>query len=139
MIGLFGEPSAIKYFPNLHPNGIDTSGILILSYPTFQCVCIGAKDSESNSSTQIQGIDGYIELCTKTSLLDNLQLVIKEEKSDIALPQDKPRLYYELVDFLAMFNKMDFALANTLLEHSRMVIKAYEKARFEANIIFTNN
>lgn len=43
VVGLFGEPKAVHYYPNME-KGVDTSGILVMEYPTFQCVCVAAKD-----------------------------------------------------------------------------------------------
>ena len=39
IVGLFGEPKDVHYFPNIEHN-IDTSGILILEYDNFKCVSL---------------------------------------------------------------------------------------------------
>ena len=43
VVGLFGKPKNIEYYPNIE-RGIDTSGVLMLDYNKFKCVCVGAKD-----------------------------------------------------------------------------------------------
>lgn len=43
VVGMFGRPDSYHYMPNIM-NNVDTSGILVLNYPTFKAVCIGAKD-----------------------------------------------------------------------------------------------
>jgi oxidoreductase domain protein len=48
VIGLFGMPKNVQYYPNLAESGVDTSGILMMEYPTFQAVCTAAKDSTSD-------------------------------------------------------------------------------------------
>lgn len=60
VVGLFGDPKAVHYYPNRHANGIDTSGILILEYPNFVCQCTAAKDSSAHNSAQIIGTEGSI-------------------------------------------------------------------------------
>ena len=58
-IGLFGEPKAATYLPNIE-RGIDTSGIALLEYEGFRAVNICAKDCGAPSVMQVQGTDGYI-------------------------------------------------------------------------------
>ena len=60
VVGLFGDPKAVHYYPNRHANGIDTSGILILEYPDFVCQCTAAKDCSAHNSAQIIGTEGSI-------------------------------------------------------------------------------
>ena len=72
VVGLFGDPKAVHYYPNRHANGIDTSGILILEYPDFVCQCTAAKDGSAHNSAQIIGTEG--------SILRNL-LSTEKEKS----------------------------------------------------------
>ena len=38
LVGLFGKPKKVKYYPNIEKN-IDTSGILILEYDNFKGHC----------------------------------------------------------------------------------------------------
>ena len=45
VVGLFGAPKGVRYFPNCHETGVDTSGLLVLEYEDFVCQCSGAKDS----------------------------------------------------------------------------------------------
>ena len=60
VIGLFGEPLTTAYYANRGHNGIDTSGTMVLSYPTLTATCTAAKDSSSPSFTIIQGEKGWI-------------------------------------------------------------------------------
>lgn len=59
VLGLFGEPKSVSYHANME-RGIDTSGILTLSYDTFHAACIGAKDCSAPCGCVIQGSKGYI-------------------------------------------------------------------------------
>ncbi|WP_449137429.1 Gfo/Idh/MocA family protein [Solobacterium moorei] len=60
VVGLFGMPKKVQYYPNLAENSVDTSGILIMVYPNFQAVCTAAKDSSSDPFVIIQGEEGTI-------------------------------------------------------------------------------
>ena len=42
IVGLFGAPKSVRYFPNRHETGVDTSGLLVLEYEDFVCHCTGA-------------------------------------------------------------------------------------------------
>lgn len=53
-IALFGMPKKANYIANRGFNGIDTSGVLVLSYESFICVLTGAKDSDSECFFSIQ-------------------------------------------------------------------------------------
>ena len=44
IIGLFGMPNSLIYLARKGFNGIDTSGVVLMSYPEFQALAIGAKD-----------------------------------------------------------------------------------------------
>ena len=45
----------VEYYPNIGPNGVDTSGTLIMKYDGFSAVCTGTKDSDSPGYISIQG------------------------------------------------------------------------------------
>ena len=60
VIGLFGKPKAMRYYPNMHACGIDTSGVAILEYDGFIATCSCAKDSTSKNISQLQGEKGYL-------------------------------------------------------------------------------
>ncbi|WP_336768386.1 Gfo/Idh/MocA family oxidoreductase [Pantoea endophytica] len=56
---LFGSPEKSTYIANKEKN-IDTSGVLILDYLGFKCICIGSKDSKNTERSSIQGDKGTI-------------------------------------------------------------------------------
>ena len=47
VLNLFGTPESVKYTANKHPNGIDTSRVVVIKYPDFIAECVGAKDTRS--------------------------------------------------------------------------------------------
>ena len=62
VVSLWGKPDKVFYFPVSGYNGIDTSGVAILSYPTFVAECVAAKDSDSPGFMQVQGEEGWIKI-----------------------------------------------------------------------------
>jgi predicted dehydrogenase len=58
MVSLFGRPAAAHYFANKLPNGCDTSGTLVLVYPTMVATIRIAKDSFTENRCTIEGEDG---------------------------------------------------------------------------------
>lgn len=60
VMGLFGKLVEAKYYSNIEKN-IDTSGLLVLKYPSFIACCVGVKDSHGMYGGMIQGTKGYIK------------------------------------------------------------------------------
>lgn len=136
VLGLFGKPLAVHYFPNLHENGIDTSGVVILQYPGFQAVCVGCKDTKSKCIAQIQGEKGYITLESETSRCANATLYKNKAVQDLTTSQNDDALYYELKDFIKIVSENDFAACKEMLNYSQMVMEVYEAARKDGGVKF---
>lgn len=134
--GLFGAPKDIKYFPNLAPNGIDTSGVLVLKYDGFMCSAVACKDSKSKNSTQIQGEKGYILVPNESSRCTDFMVFVGDEQSSFNVQQEDNSLCYELADFAGIFARGDYGRRDELLEHSLEVAGLIEKARKGAGIAF---
>ena len=75
VIGLFGQPTATQYFANRGHNGIDTSGVMVLSYPTMTATCTAAKDSSSPSFILIQGEKGWIHIPTPANEFGSVEIM----------------------------------------------------------------
>jgi len=58
-VGLFGAPASAVYYPNV-VRGVDTSGVLLMDYGSFKCVCHAAKDCEGESGIRIEGTRGSL-------------------------------------------------------------------------------
>lgn len=134
VLGLFGEPQSINYFANIERD-IDTSGILVLNYPTFKCVAVGAKDCKAPTSVNIQGDKGYIHSDYPSSVLANFTYGsnLGEEK-EFNLNVNEERLYYELVAFKDMILNKDFEKNLKQLKHSLNVMKILDEARRQVGI-----
>ena len=91
-VGLFGQPNEVHYYPNLGPNGIDTSGTLVLTYDGFTAVCTGAKDSDSPCYVSIQGEKGWMRLNGKPNSATELTTVyVDPEKRERSGMLPEPR------------------------------------------------
>ncbi len=136
VVGLFGEPKDIHYYPNIQ-NNIDTSGILVLEYPTFQCVCTGAKDCQAPLSNTIQGDLGCIHIPTPVSYIGCYDIRKNDGTSETVNHQgDKHRMYFEFLAFEKMYQKKDYEKCYEMLEHSQIVSKVQTIARRKAGILF---
>ncbi|MDQ0971334.1 putative dehydrogenase [Neobacillus niacini] len=121
---------------NKHPNGIDTSGILVMKYPDFIAECVGSKDSHSMNFVLIQGEKGYLHVdqgangCRKVILhTDETEIVLNSQATT-------NNLFYELLAFNEIYKSNDFNCCYELLEHSISVMRMLVNARKDAGIVF---
>ena len=136
--GLFGIPNDIHYYANKWENGIDTSGVLILTYPDFYCTCVGAKDSNSQNLTQVQGEKGYLQVSTETGMCRGIHIKTKEIDEVYELQEKMISLYYEVGAFVQIFEHKDYQTCYQKLEYTKQIVELLVKARASANIVFTN-
>ena len=146
VMGLFGKPVSYQYIPNMK-EGIDTSGILILNYPTCKAVCIGAKDCSADNSVFIQGDEGSIKVfgsspgvCMNVSYLPTKgDMIGKQDKGDGRIPlgiEQIQHMTYEVNAFEKMVTNNDYEQCYEILEYTRNVMEVLYKARIEAGIHF---
>lgn len=136
--GLFGEPSKVVYHANMN-RGTDTSGIVHLLYPDFQCLCTGAKDSEAPGELLIQGTKGYLLLQTKSNALEG-PIVLYQNKDKktkvIETKKEKHRMIPEFQVFARMLEKRDYEQCLKRQEETLLVIRIMDQARKSAGIHF---
>ncbi len=136
VVGLFGKPKDVHYYPNIE-NHIDTSGILILEYETFQCVCIGAKDCKAPLSNNIQGDQGCLHVPTPLSYIGSMELLLNDGTKEIINDnKDVHRMYEEFMAFVKMYQNNDYQQCYEMLEHSMIVTEVQTIARRKAGVIF---
>lgn len=156
-LGLFGEPKDATYYPNLGPNGIDTSGTLVLTYDGFSAVCTGAKDSDSPSYLSFQGDQGFMHVASKPNIASALTTTYVDQNNpatvrdaagaevrammteDFKAGPVYHRMTQEFSDFARMVDEKDYAAAYRLLDESVAVVGVLEKAREKAGIVFPRN
>ena len=135
VVGLFGKPKNVEYYPNIE-RGIDTSGILILDYDNFKCVCIGAKDCKAPIANNIQGDKGCIyqdnpaNVCVGFELLmnDGTNSIINENKYE-------HRMVHEFIEFADIIKNNDLERCYKMLEHSIIVSEVQTIARNKSGIV----
>lgn len=152
--GLFGRPENVQYYPNKGYNGVDTSGMVILQYDGFSCVCLGAKDSDGPSFISVQGELGYMQMNGKPNLADNLKTVYTEpgctetmiddagakvrktETKVYSSPKRFHRMTQEFIDFSRIIDEKDKEESDRLIRETLDVVWILEQARESAGIIF---
>lgn len=134
--GLFGKPDNIHYIANVE-RGIDTSGILTMEYPSFQCVCVGAKDCKAPVSINVQGDKGFIHSDDPANVYGSFSFGYNNgEPEQIALNEEMPRLYYELRIFADMAVSKNYEEAKQYNQHTLDVMEILDRARRQVNIDF---
>jgi predicted dehydrogenase len=136
MLDLFGEPEDIRYFANLAQNGIDTSGVLLITYPGFVAEAVGAKDSRSENMVQIQGERGYIKVPKESSRCISVTVVTQDGEETFNLQADDNVLVYELREFAEMYRNNYTSKRDELLEMTCRAMKWLEKARKDGGVYF---
>lgn len=140
VVGLFGYPEEIRYIANIGFNGIDTSGILVLEYPNYKAICIGAKDSESPSFAMIQGTEGYIKSESAVNTLKVIEtFLIKKSEIIINRDNNNNRFINEFKAFVKIFKEKDYLKCYENLENSIKVMKVLTEARSKAGILYPHD
>ena len=135
VVGLFGAPKSVRYFPNCHDTGVDTSGMLVLEYDGFLCQCIGAKDSAARNGVQLIGEAGYMEITPSSSNCQTVELNLRGQDSiKVHLPENP--WYHEVQDLGRLVAAGDYDSCYKALETTHNVVEVLEKARKYAGFNF---
>ena len=135
IVGLFGAPKSVRYFPNCHETGVDTSGMLVLEYEDFVCQCIGAKDCAARNGVQIIGEGGYMEITPSSSNCQTVELNVRgQEAVKVHLPENP--WYHEVQDLGRLVAAGDYDYCYKALETTHNVVEVLEKARKYAGFGF---
>ncbi|UOE60254.1 Gfo/Idh/MocA family oxidoreductase [Priestia filamentosa] len=139
VVGFFGSPKKVKYWANIERD-IDTSGILLMDYGDFKCVCIGSKDSTAPNAMNIQGNKGYIHMANSANNIKCFNYALnKQAPIQVDLSDHWHRMYDEFVEFERIIKERDFEKVTNMLEHSEKVMNVLEKAKQSANLVFNSN
>lgn len=126
-VGLFGKPKAAHYYATKGYNGVDTSGIAVLEYDTFNAVCCAGKDSTSPSGFVIQGDAGTLQGKGSVSTLSEIVFSDKEGASVLAEFDGKIKLSYELTEFIRQYETKDYDSCYQMLDHSVAVTEVVDE------------
>ena len=135
VVGLFGDPKAVHYYPNRHANGIDTSGILILEYPNFVCQCTAAKDSSAHNSAQIIGTEGSILIEPGSNNCQKLVVTRKGKEPYISEISDTP-WWFEVLGISNFLIVPQDAVKERRIRAMRSAVAVLEAARKNAHLDF---
>lgn len=136
MAGLFGKPCSVKYYPNIHENGIDTSGIFMMQYEDFQCSCEGAKDTWGLNFVQLQGEKGYIYVKDGSNGCKEVMFTGKQESRSVNKQAVSWPWFYEMQEITKIIQNQDYEECAKYLEVTLNVVEIMEKGRKEAGILF---
>lgn len=135
VMNLFGMPQEVSYRANVE-RGVDTSGVLTMTYPDFQAVCVAAKDCGAPCRYIIQGTKGY--LCQDRSANEGGDIILHlndgtQERLDAPVAH---RMEPEFVLFREEIASGNLQNCYSLLDYSLNVAKVMQMARDSAGIRF---
>ena len=134
-VGLFGAPKSVRYFPNRHESGVDTSGMLVLEYGDFVCQCMGAKDCAAQNGVQLIGEDGHMVITPSASNCQSVALNLRGQES-VCLHLPENPWYHEVQALGRLIAARDYGACYAALEVTRQVVEVLEKARAYAGFGF---
>ncbi len=135
VVGLFGAPKSVRYFPNRHETGVDTSGTVLLEYDNFLCQCVGAKDCAAQNGVQIVGEAGHIMVTPSSSNCQHVALNLRNQPQQTVALTENP-WYYEVQDIGAIIAAGDLIGCHKALDTTLQVVAVLEKARAYAKFDF---
>jgi scyllo-inositol 2-dehydrogenase (NADP+) len=141
VVTLFGKPDNIDYHANIR-RGIDTSGILVLDYPTFKFVGIAAKDCKAPIMTNIQGDEGCISVDSSANIVSQftLSLNTKDSKTEtMNINHGKHRMFHEFEAFISIIENEDFSQTKYLQDITLTTMDIQTTARLKAGILFPSD
>lgn len=133
ILGLFGLPKAVKYFPNMD-KGIDTSGISILKYDDFIVSSNASKDANGGSGFYIRGDNGYIESNIQVSKLNEYTIHLNDGTVKTRSYDSKNQYLDEINDFKLMIDYKNYRKCNDYLTAALSNIKILDELRRTAGI-----
>ena len=127
--GLFGAPEHATYTANRGFNGVDTSGVAVLRYPSFFAMAVGAKDSASDGFCIIQGEDGWLEMQGAPNELP--RVVVHAEGKDCVVKANAyaHRMVHEFQAFARIHEGGDWEAVRRSNEQSLRVAKLVDELR----------
>ena len=136
VMGMFGKPESISYYPNMERN-IDTSGVLMMLYPTFMAVCTAAKDCNGEPGGMILGTEGYIKSMSTPNKVGNVVLQLRDGTTETFTEKyTERRMYPEFRQFIRATKEKDYDFCYSRLVKSLEVNDVLNRARIQAGIRF---
>lgn len=137
ILDCFGEPLSMQYHPQLHMNGIDTSGLLVMDYPECKVTSVATKDSYGRPCGIFHGEKGMIEFNEGINGLRSFTLWQGREKEDFNIQTESNRLVYEVQAFERIISMKNYGEMKERLVFTQKVMEYLTVLRKEADLIFT--
>ena len=117
---LFGAPSSVDFHPRRGFNGVDTSSVAVLHYPSMSAVVCSAKDSGSPSGITFQGTKGWVKVEGTPNEMVAITLALRGEGDPVTtdLRTRSGRLTDEFVDFREIFLRKNYPAMLRFLSHT---------------------
>jgi predicted dehydrogenase len=135
-IALFGKPESLTYACNKLPNGIDTSGSMILKYPDFVVSSTFGKDSFGTNDTTFCGEEASLHIPLQPSRLLRVERVTVQSREDLGVQNLKDGMVYELLDFAEIIENNDWQKYQSFMDITRDVMDCLDEARRQNGIVF---
>ncbi len=129
IVALLGLPASTTYFANKGYNGVDTSGVAVLSYDGTKAVAVGSKDSRGLSRAIIYGENGYLSYDNGTSSPSAISGIIDGETINLKSDRERNRMMDEFIAFEKMYSKKDDKQMTRYLNHTIDVMKVIDSIR----------
>lgn len=133
---LLGRPDTVSYQCNKGFNGIDTSGVLTLSYPGQVAVCSGAKDSASPGKTILQGTKGWLCIDDTPNVCGKAYGVLAGQSVQCDVAPEVNHMVYEFAAFRDCLAEQNWPKADAWLDLALLVAEVLEQGRRFAGIVF---
>lgn len=133
VLALLGKPEKVQYLSNMS-RGVDTSGLLTLSYENTQVNAVGSKDSHGLKQILIQGEKGVIIIEDGTNSLDHAKVIIDGQSELIDFNQNKHRMIPEFEAFVEIIDSKNLEEANKRMAHSKMVMDVLETSIIDGKL-----
>jgi predicted dehydrogenase len=134
-IGLFGNPQSAKYHASIE-RGIDTSGLVVLSYDGFTATNVCAKDSWGATGATIQGTDGWIRTDTGVNFRGPVTFCLSGEEPEV-IDRSPPVMWEgEFREFCRQQEEGDLEECYHQLDQSLLVSRVQNSIRREAGVVF---
>lgn len=128
VVGLFGKPEKVHYLANTE-RGVDTSGMLVMDYGHFKCICIGAKDCSADIRSTIQGNKGSVTILGPTNTMPEVNLSLNGQNMQLVNQNSlNHRMHDEFVAFQNIISNREYNNQKAALEHSRAVMEVLDSA-----------
>ena len=137
VVGLFGSPKNVRYFPNMYKK-VDTSGVLVMDYGKFKVNAISAKDCKAPNYFCIQGDKGYLRSEQACSVLSSFSLTDNSGKvKEFALNKHDELPHFREYEVLKkIINSNDLKKAQELNKLTLKTIRVLEDSLHSGNIYF---